>query len=61
MFYYAQINEENICVGVSNLSSEVVADNMIIIDTMDTNLLGKKYNNGNWEAVEPLKNKFESE
>lgn len=54
MFYYAQINEENICVGVSDLSGEVSADNMIRIDTMDTSLLGKKYNSGNWETVEPI-------
>lgn len=61
MFYYAQINEENICVGVSDLSGEVSADNMIRIEEMNVDLLGKKYNSGNWETVESLKNKFESE
>lgn len=59
--YYAQLDENNICVGVSDLSGEIIADNMIRIEEMNTDLTGKKYNNGNWEAVEPLKNKFESE
>ncbi len=59
--YYAQLDENNICVGVSDLSGEIIADNMIRIEEMNTDLIGKKYNNGNWEAVEPLKNKFESE
>ena len=49
---YAQLNDKKICVGVSDLSGEVVADNMIKIDDFDTTLLGKKYNNGSWETVE---------
>lgn len=61
MFCYAQINENNICVGISNLSGEVIADNMIRIDTMDTSLLGKKYNSGSWETVETTEPQPESE
>ena len=49
---YAQLNEENICVGVSDLSGEVEADNMKPIESFDVNILGKKYNNGEWEEVE---------
>ena len=49
---YAQLNDEKICIGISDLSGEVVADNMINIDEFDTTLLGKKYNNGSWETVE---------
>lgn len=51
MFYYAQLNENNICIGVSQLSGEVINDSLIRIDNADSSLLGKKYNNGLWEDV----------
>ena len=50
-YYYAQIDENNICIAVSDLSGKVTADNMLRLDTYDTSLLGKKYNNGVWEEV----------
>ena len=49
---YAQLNDNRVCIAVSDLSGEVIADNMIRIDNFDTTLLGKKYNNGSWETVE---------
>lgn len=49
--FFAQLNDENICVGISDLSGEVVSKNMIKIDEFDVTLLGKKYNNGSWEKV----------
>ncbi len=49
MFYYAQLNENNICIGVSQLSGEVNAPNMILLENQDALLLGKKYNKGAWE------------
>ncbi len=49
---YAQLNEENICVGVSELSGEVEGDNMVLLDNYDISLLGKKYNNESWEEIE---------
>lgn len=50
---YAQINEENICTVISNMGNyEVSKLNLIPIDTFDTSLLGKRYNNGVWEEVE---------
>lgn len=51
MFYYAQLDKNNICVGVSYLSGEIIADNMIRIEEMNADLLGKKYNNGKFEVV----------
>lgn len=48
---YAQINDENICIAVSNLSGKVLADNLIPLEVFDTSILGKKYNNGVWEDV----------
>lgn len=50
-WYYAQIDENNICVGISDLSGEVNAPDMIKIDNYNEALLGKKYNNSVWEEV----------
>ena len=50
-YYYAQIDENNSCIAVSDLSGKVTADNMLRLETYDTSLLGKKYNNGVWEEV----------
>lgn len=50
-YYYAQIDENNICIAVSDLTGKVTADNMLRLETYDTSLLGKKYNNGVWEEV----------
>lgn len=51
MYVYAQINEDNICVAVSQLSGLVDLPNMIKLDSYDLGVLGKKYNNGIWEEV----------
>lgn len=48
MLFYAQLNENNICIAVSDLSGEVSVDNMIRIDDYDANLLGKEYRDGQW-------------
>lgn len=55
MHYYAQINENGICVGVSSLSGEVQAENMIKIDSYSEDYLYRKYENGAWskEKYEP--------
>ncbi|MDD3040023.1 hypothetical protein [Bacteroides sp.] len=48
--FYAQLNIESICVGVSQLSGSIDG-NLINLDFMDTSIVGKKYNNGTWEEV----------
>ena len=50
--YYAQLNEDRICVGISELSSEIIDENMIQINEFDITLLNKKYMNGEWIKVE---------
>lgn len=50
-YYYAQLDETGICVGLSDLSGEVTADNMILLGSYDTSVLGKKYENGVWVEV----------
>lgn len=52
--FYAQIDGNNVCVGVSQLPSEIIADNMIQIDSYDTSLLRKIWQDGTWiENPEP--------
>lgn len=43
MYLYAQINDDDICIGISQLSGEVHSDDMIMIDKYDTDLLWRKY------------------
>jgi hypothetical protein len=50
-FYYAQINEQNICSAVSELAVEMSESNLISINTFDTSLLGKLWNGSSWEEV----------
>lgn len=51
-FYYAQINEENICVAVSELSGDMSEySNLLKIESFDTSLMGKKWNGTDWEEV----------
>lgn len=50
--FYAQLNNDNICVAVSQLSGKVSHSNMIRLSTFDTTIMGKKYNDGIWEDVD---------
>jgi hypothetical protein len=49
--YYAQLDENNICIGVSQLSGKVEATSMITLEQYDISLLGKQYVNGEWINV----------
>lgn len=53
-YSYAQIDENDICIGISNLSGKVVNDSLIEIESMNTDLLGMRYNKETltWEEVE---------
>ncbi|WP_352400936.1 hypothetical protein [Anaerotignum sp.] len=51
MFYYAQLDANNICVGISQLAGIIDAENMIAIGSMDGDLIGKRYYKGVWEDV----------
>lgn len=50
-YIYAELDENNICCAVSELSGEVIKDTMIPLETYDTSLLGMKYVDGVWEEV----------
>lgn len=47
-FYYAQINEENICCAVSELAAEMNHPNLISLDELDNSILGKIWNGSEW-------------
>lgn len=55
MYFYAQLNENNICIGVSQLSGEVDAPNMVRIPSFDPDYIWRKYEDGQWteEKFEP--------
>ena len=45
---YAQLDMNNVCVGLSQLSDEVNESNMLQIEFYDTALIGKKFEDGKW-------------
>lgn len=53
---YAQLNENNICIGVSQLSGEVIQGNMIELPSISMDYMWKKYENNQWstEKFEPV-------
>ena len=60
IWYYAQIDDDGICCGVSQLSGEVEHDNMIQLESYDMSLMGKLWTGTEWtenpnppEPVEP--------
>lgn len=50
MYFYAQLDENNICIGISQLSGQVEASNMVPIDNLDIDKIWRKYENGQWSA-----------
>lgn len=50
MKFYAQLNENKICIGISQLSGEVIHGDMIEIPSVDSGYLWKKYENSAWST-----------
>ncbi len=48
MYIYAQLDENNICIGVSRLSGPVNVSYMIPVDSIDSDKIWRKYENGQW-------------
>lgn len=48
VYYYAQIDENNICIGVSQNPLPIERDDMIQIDSYDLSLLRKVWQNSEW-------------
>lgn len=52
MHYYAEINNQNIIIGISQLNGVINMPNMILIENYDSSLIGKKYVNGEFVEAE---------
>ncbi|MMZ48600.1 hypothetical protein D1872_102750 [compost metagenome] len=51
MYNYAQLDSNNLVVGVSQLSGKIDSPNMILLETYDTSLLGATYDEESGEFV----------
>lgn len=49
MYFYAKIDDENICRGISQLSGIVDGTDLIMIDNYDTSLIGKFWTGCEWK------------
>ena len=58
-YYYAEIDDNNICYSVSDLGSEINKATLIKIPEYDLSYLGKRYENGEWSEVERLETEYE--
>lgn len=47
MFNYAILNEQDYCIGVSELNGEVNQNNMILIEQYDSSYINRKYDRHN--------------
>ncbi|NLK36923.1 MAG: hypothetical protein GX299_02420 [Epulopiscium sp.] len=54
--FYAQLNEANICIGISDLWQEVENPLLVPLEDWDITLLGKKYQAGSWEDLPSAEN-----
>ena len=56
MKFYAQMNENKICTGISQLSGEVIQDDMVEIASADSSYMWKKFENDVWSigTFEPI-------
>ncbi len=50
MFYYAELNSGNVCVGVKMVAGVMDYSNHVAIDSVDGDLVNRKYENGEWSA-----------
>ena len=46
--YYAQIDSNSVCFAVTQTSGPINQPDMIAIESYDTSLLGKVWDNGEW-------------
>ncbi len=57
-YFYAEINENNICHSLLSTPKITEAENMIEVDSYDMSLIGKKYENGIWKEQNRVLKKF---
>ena len=56
MIYLAELNDEGLCVGIKSVLKfeDHLKANHIQIESMNQELLYRKYENGNWSDIKPL-------
>jgi len=54
MFNYAELNEQNVCIGVKSVHGEIDLPNHILIQEYDPSYLLKKYENEQWSEEQYL-------
>lgn len=56
MKFYATLNENKICTGISQLSGEVIQNDMVEITSADATYMWKKFELGTWSVgtFEPI-------
>lgn len=59
-YFYAEINENNICYSLLDTPTTIEAENMIEVESYDMSLIGKKYTDGNWIKYVPESNETEN-
>ncbi|WP_025785677.1 hypothetical protein [Sporosarcina sp. D27] len=50
MYFYAHLNNENICEAVSSTGEEIEDLKLIAVDSLDMDLLHRKYDSGTWSS-----------
>lgn len=60
-YFYAEINENNICYSLLDTPTTIEAENMIEVESYDMSLIGKKYTDGNWIEYVPESNETEND
>lgn len=54
MLNYAELNEQNVCIGVKSVHAEIDLPNHILIQEYDPSYLLKKYENEQWSEEQFL-------
>lgn len=53
MAIYAQLNDQGIAIAISQLSGVVESPDMIALEYLDSSLMGKRYEGGQWVELPP--------
>jgi len=50
LFYYAQLNEQKICIGISSLAGDTESPDMIPVPNYSDDYMWRKFENGEWST-----------
>ncbi|MGS0763701.1 hypothetical protein [Syntrophomonas curvata] len=52
--FYAQLNKDNICIGISELAGEPNDSSLIPLEAFDESYIWKKYEDGQWSIEQHI-------